>query len=124
MLMPEAVFPLTVKSMTQTAALELLKVAISVLLGTRACDQLAALFQLPNMPAATQVLTVAGTQRSSRASSRGRKNERFFWYKQRCLPRFLPRVFLALNIATSCAAIWFLSWSQGRLLHAGATVAY
>jgi len=56
----------------QTAALDPLKVAISVLSGTCIKDQLAGVFQVPDMPGAVQTFTFEGRHRSSSVSSQGR----------------------------------------------------
>jgi hypothetical protein len=114
MLMPEtALVPATGASIKQNVWLVVLNVAISEPVGTWPSDQFKELFQLLGGPiGAAQVLMVAGRQRSSRASSRGRKNERPFRNEERRLPRLLPRSLLALDMLTSCAGNWFLSRSQ------------
>jgi hypothetical protein len=79
MLMPEHVLvPIAGASIKHSAPLDPLKTATSVLSGTCPKDQLAALFQLPMAPGATQTFTFEGTQRSSKASSRGRIDQRLF----------------------------------------------
>src|SRR5258708_4778736 len=109
MLIPETtLIPATGASIKQNVWLVLLNVAISEPVGTWPSDQFNELFQLLGGPiGAAQVLMVAGTQRSSRTSSRGRKNQRLFCNKQRSLVRLPPRYFLALNMVTSCAGFDF-----------------
>src|SRR6266851_2664907 len=105
MLMPETVsVPAAGASIKQKVWLALLNLAISVSSGTWPNDQLAGLFQLLGGPAgAAQMLAVAGRQRSSRISSRGRNGARGFWKEKRCC--FTVRNFLALDIETSCCGL-------------------